>query len=388
MYGTIVSTHYLTNALPSLLQVWFSFLEFSASLGLSAAAAVDTVNYVQCGHVKIAQALIFLIMFLLAVIARPHHRPRDQITDMILTMTQMIACVLMAAGFYSEKASGGLFDAAATFLHITTAFLLLKVAMDLSSEAYIFFTKRRITMQLDMFGESETKALDTSALETSVVDARPLIQNTERPENSSMVSLREEILSDAGTNHNLMASPSEGHVHNGSLATLSSPLHADGSTRQLHPRGRGGSRWSEEPSTTLSLPPATTATGSTLGVPTELTDATSEAPSTVAQSESVTNPSLRLDLERLPSQRRRMGPDGSPLAASRLMRPNLASPKSPLNRSVGSMSRRSAAGVGGGGSSTDLKELTSSTSITSPRLDRQQRRRVVSDVTEEVVTKV
>ena len=146
---------------------WFQFIEFSASFALAGVQAATTETREQCGHVKMASAVLFLILFLMEGYVWPHHRYRDSAADVTMLGGQMSGMLLMALGYYkTDDDDHWLFNASSTLMLMAVVVMLIKAAVDLLSELYIFFTKRRTRLQ-DLTFRSEAKVAEAARFELS-----------------------------------------------------------------------------------------------------------------------------------------------------------------------------------------------------------------------------
>ena len=138
---------------------WFAFIDFAASFGLASTSALRAEDFVGCGHIRMAQAVLFFA--LLGVEARywPHHRSRDSVTDFITNGMQGAACVCMGVGFYAEDLSHGGFKVSDMLLLGSTYVLMAKVTVDVLTEVYVFLSKRRTVMQEEVWSSRESEAL-------------------------------------------------------------------------------------------------------------------------------------------------------------------------------------------------------------------------------------
>ena len=187
-------------------QVYFLFPTFCASLALSAAAAIDTDSYVGCGHVRIAMTLVLLALLVMDAVLRPFCRMRDLLMDVLIKSTQMVACVLMAIGYYQETEKGAVFDMATLFLIVCAVLILLKVLLDVGCELYVLMTRTRARLQEGVFSrEAKSVPSDMSSTTNEVeVDlAETLLLPMQRERESSMdgshITLDQSLLSAPGS---------------------------------------------------------------------------------------------------------------------------------------------------------------------------------------------
>ena len=127
--------------------VWFLFIEFESSFAMAAIAAIKTENIIQCGHVRVAQAIIFLLTLGIEAKYWPHARHRDSVTDFILIGSQCAALMFAAVAFYREETKGDLHSASSGLLAVAGFVLSAKVVVDILCEVYILITGRRRKLQ-------------------------------------------------------------------------------------------------------------------------------------------------------------------------------------------------------------------------------------------------
>ena len=144
-------------------QVYYAFAMFCASLALSAAAAIDTSDYIGCAHVKVAQTLVLVGLIVLNAVLHPFCRMRDMVADFLINGTQALACALMAVGYYNETSTGTIFDVAGVIFIACAVLILTKVVCDVCCELHILFTRSRALLQEEVFArEAKGDKLDGS----------------------------------------------------------------------------------------------------------------------------------------------------------------------------------------------------------------------------------
>ena len=150
---------------------WYAVMEFA---GMFAVAAIETMNdrnmtFVQCGHVKMASALVFWAILAFEATVWPHARHRDNMLDFVSLGTQAAGLTCMAIGFYHDRDVGDFwpFTVASTLFFATMSCLMMKAILDVFTEVcrtqhaqhtqrihtqlYIFITRRRVRLQKMMF---------------------------------------------------------------------------------------------------------------------------------------------------------------------------------------------------------------------------------------------
>ena len=143
--------------------VWFSIVEFASMLAISAMESLNTRTLIQCGHKKLFEGFLFLILLVLEAILWPHCRARDSTVDFVLLGLQAAALFCMAAGFYEENTGHYIFEVASTFLFASVIILIVKSGIDVLVEGYILCKGIRTRVQQRHWAKN--KKLD----ETSVV---------------------------------------------------------------------------------------------------------------------------------------------------------------------------------------------------------------------------
>ena len=158
--------------------MYYAFTILSASLALSAAAAIDTSDYIGCAHVKVAQTLVLVGLIVLNAVLHPFCRMRDMVADFLINGTQALACALMAVGYYNETSTGTIFDVAGVIFIACAVLILTKVVCDVCCELHILFTRSRALLQEEVFArEAKGDKLDGSSddpelLETTLLPVR------------------------------------------------------------------------------------------------------------------------------------------------------------------------------------------------------------------------
>ena len=167
-------------------RAWFGVVEFAASFAISAVHSVGPDSRLQCGHVKMATAAIFVVLLLCECFLWPHARHRTAAFDCTLIGLQTFAMVFIALDHY-RGVSEDLTGIASLLLLAGTAVLGLQVVLDVLAEGHIFFTKRRALLQEDVYAQYAPKGDD---LVQDIVSDTPdrqmdaLFVNTERSEYS------------------------------------------------------------------------------------------------------------------------------------------------------------------------------------------------------------
>eukprot|EP00754_Rhynchopus_humris_P026215 Rhum_TRINITY_DN15000_c1_g1::Rhum_TRINITY_DN15000_c1_g1_i5::g.133035::m.133035 len=127
--------------------VYFAFIDLMASFFLSGISALETENWIGCGHVRTAQALVFFGLTCLEGRYWPHARWRDTMVDFVLLGGQCAALGLLAAAYYSGNADHAGFPTSQLLLMLVGYILVAKVVADILTELYIIMTGRRQRIQ-------------------------------------------------------------------------------------------------------------------------------------------------------------------------------------------------------------------------------------------------
>ncbi|KAJ9458469.1 hypothetical protein DIPPA_34246 [Diplonema papillatum] len=131
---------------------WYGFVEYCASLSLSAMSATMVDNYPACGHIKLFSGLIFLVELIVIVTVQPYARLRDTLAFAVITFAEMVAMFLMSVGFYHGEATHWTHIAAAAFLLIALVVIGIKLLTDIICEVYLAIKDRRLRLQRLAFG--------------------------------------------------------------------------------------------------------------------------------------------------------------------------------------------------------------------------------------------
>eukprot|EP01061_Rhynchopus_euleeides_P009306 TRINITY_DN18458_c0_g1_i3.p1 TRINITY_DN18458_c0_g1~~TRINITY_DN18458_c0_g1_i3.p1 ORF type:complete len:423 (+),score=122.30 TRINITY_DN18458_c0_g1_i3:43-1269(+) len=152
---------------------WYFFIDMAASFAISALHSTIAETAMGCGHKKMACAVIFLTLFVLEGALWPHARPRDSACDILTHSFQGIAMVLIASGFYHNDAGMWAFTSGVHLLRATEVLLLMRVALDVCTEAYIALKGRRANLQEDMLRAKAMPQVDADILEVVSSEGHP-----------------------------------------------------------------------------------------------------------------------------------------------------------------------------------------------------------------------
>ena len=126
---------------------WFVGIEFAASFALSAAKSAHTSSLIGCGHVKLANGVIFVILLLLESFLWPHARQRDSVLDVVGLGIQAAAMFFMATAFYNEDAEYWTMGVASSLLLVAMCMLMGRTILDVLTELYLLYSGRRKNLQ-------------------------------------------------------------------------------------------------------------------------------------------------------------------------------------------------------------------------------------------------
>ena len=130
-----------------------SSLQYIFMMALALCNCIPTPSLNECGHVKLVSGLLYLSLSLYYVIARPLARQRDLILEPLISLNIAASLFCMSTAFYQGYMTGTLFDVASVLIKVATAFLLIKLLLDLCTEIYVFYKGRRDRLQEEEWGE-------------------------------------------------------------------------------------------------------------------------------------------------------------------------------------------------------------------------------------------
>ena len=151
--------------------VWYSAVEFTFSLALSAIKSVPTDDSTQCGHLQVAAVVVFTAYGVVLVYLWPYARQRDCVAEVVTLGSQTTALSFMAVAYYGD---GGLwlFEVASMLFLLTAGVLVMKSLCDIAGEVYrIFFEKPQVSYSdegLVELGEVHT-SLSTDSSQTEKI---------------------------------------------------------------------------------------------------------------------------------------------------------------------------------------------------------------------------
>ncbi|KAJ9456617.1 hypothetical protein DIPPA_20404 [Diplonema papillatum] len=137
-------------------KAWCGYLRFGSSFALAALSAPVTVDYVYCGHVKLCSALVVLIELAAMIRVWPYAKPRDALADMVTSLLEAGGMLLMAAGFYADDPYHWTHGMAAVLLTVAVLSVGVWVLFDLATEAFVFFTSRRVRLQESVYAGAQS----------------------------------------------------------------------------------------------------------------------------------------------------------------------------------------------------------------------------------------
>eukprot|EP01064_Diplonema_japonicum_P036502 TRINITY_DN821_c3_g1_i1.p1 TRINITY_DN821_c3_g1~~TRINITY_DN821_c3_g1_i1.p1 ORF type:complete len:1015 (+),score=197.13 TRINITY_DN821_c3_g1_i1:205-3249(+) len=147
---------------------WFIVGDFLLMALMAGARVTNTDSWVRCGNVRLFMSLVNWIALIIEGYLLPHARMRDNVMDVMRLFMQGLGLLCMAIGFYSETYDHWGFRAASPIFIGVMVLIILKLVMDMVTEGWIFFSKRRLRLQRATWGddENELKELeDTFGLE-------------------------------------------------------------------------------------------------------------------------------------------------------------------------------------------------------------------------------
>ena len=144
--------------------VCFPIIELASALALAAISSFRADDVTQCGHIKVAQAIVTIFLIVVQVVTMPYHRGRDFVILFIVFASQATSLLVTAASHYRGNRSSLVGDMLLTSAVVA---LCVKVALDVICELYLLITGRRDTLQRRMW-RRESKSFEL--IDNSVVD--------------------------------------------------------------------------------------------------------------------------------------------------------------------------------------------------------------------------
>ncbi|KAJ9455308.1 Adhesive plaque matrix protein [Diplonema papillatum] len=135
-------------------KAWFGSLGFGSSFALAALSAPVTEDYTSCGHVKLCSALVVLIELAAMSWVWPYSRSRDALADMVISFSEGGGMLLMATGYYKGEPYHWTHSMASILLMAAMFTVMVQMLLDLATEAFVFFTQRRVRLQELVFARS------------------------------------------------------------------------------------------------------------------------------------------------------------------------------------------------------------------------------------------
>eukprot|EP01060_Flectonema_neradi_P020959 TRINITY_DN2845_c6_g1_i1.p1 TRINITY_DN2845_c6_g1~~TRINITY_DN2845_c6_g1_i1.p1 ORF type:complete len:1759 (+),score=255.37 TRINITY_DN2845_c6_g1_i1:51-5327(+) len=139
-YKTVISSYRESTAA-------FVCAQFAVALLLSIAKVRFAESMIECGHVRMACAVIFLMAFLLDLWRRPYCKPSHIYLASGINLCQVAGLAAIAKGFYSEDLTDPAFDVGGVFVMIALILLVIKAILDLLTFVYVVATGRRDRLQ-------------------------------------------------------------------------------------------------------------------------------------------------------------------------------------------------------------------------------------------------
>eukprot|EP00659_Diplonema_papillatum_P015061 gene15061-biopygen15139 len=138
--------------------LWWGAIEFASSFALAGMSALPTGTVSACGHVRLFSALIFGLLLAAEATVQPHVRPRDNFVDITLIVLQIAALLLLAASLYLDDPTHWTAEVAEAVLFSAAALMMMKIVLDVLSEAYVLYHSRRSRLQNELW---DSKAVGT-----------------------------------------------------------------------------------------------------------------------------------------------------------------------------------------------------------------------------------
>eukprot|EP00755_Sulcionema_specki_P014684 Sspe_Gene.57362::Locus_31479_Transcript_1_1_Confidence_1.000_Length_3433::g.57362::m.57362/K06560/MRC, CD206, CD280; mannose receptor, C type len=151
-----------------------TLIQFSSMFALSITNSPPTPTMTECGHVRLASACVFLLVFATEAYLLPFARARDQFLEPMMNLFQGVALFFMSFGFYLHDREHWTFPAASYLLMGSMVLLYVKLTLDILTELFILIKGRRDRLQENEWEE---------------IEARRLLQNDDVPMEMIPVSL-------------------------------------------------------------------------------------------------------------------------------------------------------------------------------------------------------
>ncbi|KAJ9456619.1 hypothetical protein DIPPA_20405 [Diplonema papillatum] len=128
-------------------KAWFGSLRFGSSFALAALSAPVTEDYTSCGHVKLCSALVVLVELATMSWVWPYAKSRDALADVVTTISEAGGMLFMAAGYYAGEPQHWTHSTATVLLTAAMFTVGIRVLLDVATEAFVVFTRRRARLQ-------------------------------------------------------------------------------------------------------------------------------------------------------------------------------------------------------------------------------------------------
>ncbi|KAJ9470219.1 hypothetical protein DIPPA_03863 [Diplonema papillatum] len=155
-YGSVVNAY--TEA-----AVWWTCFELCTGFALACVAAMETASFAACGHVKLTCAILCFLRLLCLLHVRPYARVGAFAVDVVFSLLEMAAMVLLAVGMYLKDAAGGenwAETAAASVIMPATVVWAAGLLLDLCTGAFVVCTGRRRRVQESFWDRRESRGTD------------------------------------------------------------------------------------------------------------------------------------------------------------------------------------------------------------------------------------
>ena len=136
---------------------WFCAFFFLMMFAAGALTVPDTTDFVQCGHLRMGLAVLFLSMAIFVGSLRPYCRPRDNALYTLVYLATTAAMVFQGLAYYSEDLNDSRFETAVTVLTVAMVAILIKAAVDAVSDIYVIVSSRRRITQDTLWAKDDQR---------------------------------------------------------------------------------------------------------------------------------------------------------------------------------------------------------------------------------------
>ena len=139
---------------------WWGVFFFMLMFGVAGLNVPDSDTMVECGHIRMGLAALFVLMLGLNVWKRPYCRVRDNVTFIVLHAAVAAAMVMQGLGFYAEDLNDDRFGVAANILEVCMVVVIVKAVVDLITDSFIASNKTRQVHQDDYWDRKGAQLVD------------------------------------------------------------------------------------------------------------------------------------------------------------------------------------------------------------------------------------